>query len=234
MSHRNQGRKSSDWICSMAQVFHPSANSFAKASIAVAVLGIVGLIFVASAVDRSSFVTHVFQPIPQPIPFSHQHHSGELGIDCRFCHTTAETSAFAGIPSTETCMTCHSQIWKDSPMLAQLRDSYASGRAIAWNRVHNVPDYSYFQHDIHINKGVACETCHGRVDKMPLTWKVNSLHMEWCLDCHREPERYIRPKEHVFEMGYVPATHQAALGKKLVADYHVASQRITDCVTCHR
>ena len=218
----------------MAQVFHPSTNSFAKASMVFGVLGVVALIFAASAVDRSPYVTHVSVPVPQPVPFSHKHHAGELGIDCRYCHTSVETSAFAGIPAMETCMTCHSQIWRDSPMLAPVRDNYAAGRAVAWTRVHNLPDYAYFQHDIHINKGIGCETCHGRVDQMPLTWKVNTLHMEWCLECHREPERFIRPREHVFEMGYQAPADQLAQGRKLLNEYHVAGPRITDCVTCHR
>jgi hypothetical protein len=218
----------------MAQLFHPSANSFAKASVVAAGLGIVALIFAASAVDRSPYVTRVTVPIPQPIPFSHQHHVAGLGIDCRYCHASVETSAFAGIPAAETCMTCHSQIWRDAPILAPLRDSYARGRSVAWTRVHNLPSYAYFQHDIHVSKGIGCESCHGRVDEMPLTWKASTLHMEWCLNCHREPERYIRPAEQAFTMGYKPAGDQKDSGAELVAKYHVEKNRITDCVTCHR
>jgi len=218
----------------MAQVFHPSSNSIAKASLLCGVLGVAALIFGATAVDRSPYVTRVATPVQQPIPFSHKHHVGELGIDCRYCHVSVEHSAFAGIPEMETCMTCHSQIWRDSPMLAPLRDNYAAGRSVEWTRVHNLPDYAYFQHDIHIHKGIACETCHGRVDEMPLTWQTNTLHMDWCLECHREPERFIRPRERVFEMGYQAHGDTLERGRKLVKDYHVADVRLTDCVTCHR
>ena len=218
----------------MTQVFHPSANSLARASIAIGALLAVAMVFAATFVDRSPYVTQVSVAVPQPVPFSHKHHVGELGIDCRYCHTSVETSAFAGIPAMETCMTCHSQIWRDSATLAPVRDNYAQDRAVAWQRVHDIPDYAYFEHDIHIKKGIGCETCHGRIDEMPLTWKVNTLHMDWCLDCHREPEKFIRPREDVFEMGYHAPADQLSKGKKLVEEYHVAGARITDCVTCHR
>ncbi len=218
----------------MSQVFHPSINSFAKASVVGAGLGVVFLILAATIVERSPYVTHLHDPIPQPIPFSHQHHAGGLGIDCRYCHSSVENSATAGIPALSVCMTCHSQIWRDSPTLAPVRDSYAGNLPVEWTRVHNLPDYAYFQHDIHVNKGIGCETCHGRVDQMPLTSKANTLHMEWCLECHREPERYLRPKEHVFEMGYKPTTQQQQLGADLMNKYSIDTHRIEDCVTCHR
>lgn len=210
------------------QLFHPSINSFAKVSIVAVALSALLLLSVATAVDRSPYVTRVNVPITQPVPFSHQHHVAGLGIDCRFCHSSVETSAFAGIPSVETCMTCHSQIWRDSPMLAPVRDSFATGTPIRWTRVHNLPDYAYFQHDIHIAKGVGCESCHGRVDEMPLTWKANTLHMDWCLECHRNPAPHIRPREQVFTMGYLPAAKQPDVHPQF------ETQRITDCWTCHR
>lgn len=218
----------------MAQVFHPSINTFAKASVVGVGLGVAFLIFAATAVERSSFVTRVNEPVSQPVPFSHQHHVGGLAIDCRYCHSSVENSAFAGMPSVETCMTCHSQIWRDSPMLAPVRESFATNRAIAWSRVHRIPDYAYFQHDIHVNKGVGCETCHGRVDRMPLMWKANTLHMDWCLECHREPERHLRPKEKVFEMGYQSPARQETASTQLLKERNIDTQRITDCVTCHR
>ncbi|HLX63172.1 MAG TPA: cytochrome c3 family protein [Planctomycetota bacterium] len=218
----------------MPQLFHPSINSFAKASAVGIVVGIAMLILAATSVDRSPYVTRIGEPLPQPVPFSHQHHAGALKIDCRYCHTSVETSSFAGLPSLETCMSCHSQIWRDSPMLSVVRESYSTGRALSWNRVHHLPDYAYFRHDIHLAKGVACENCHGRVDEMPLMWKANTLHMDWCLDCHRNSERYLRPKDRVFEMGYVPNEPQQTLGVKLLKENQVEPQRITDCVTCHR
>jgi hypothetical protein len=168
----------------------------------------------------------------QPIPFSHKHHVGGLGIDCRFCHTTVDSAAFAGIPSTKTCMNCHSQIWADSPTLQKVRESFRTGKPIEWIRVHDLPDFVYFDHSIHIKKGVACVTCHGRVDQMPLTWREKTLHMTWCLDCHRHPERYVRPREQVFSMDWQPSEDQISLGKKLVKKYNI--QKLTDCSICHR
>jgi cytochrome c peroxidase len=146
-----------------------------------------------------------------------------------------ETSSFAGIPPTKSCMNCHSQIWSDSPMLEPVRQSLASGRPIAWNRVHNLPDFVYFDHSIHVNKGVGCVTCHGRVDRMPLTWQHQSLLMEWCLECHRQPERYVRPRAEVFNMDWQPPADAVALGRKLVREYNILDSSIlTSCSTCHR
>lgn len=174
-------------------------------------------------------------PVEQPIPFSHAHHAGDDGIDCRYCHTSVEHSSFAGLPQTEICMTCHSQIFKDAPLLAPLRRSFETGQPLHWKRVHDLPDFVYFNHGIHVNKGIGCATCHGEVDRMPLMWRTQSLEMQWCLACHREPERYIRPREQVFNLHWRPGeTEQAALGSKLVKQYHVEKGRITDCSTCHR
>jgi hypothetical protein len=157
---------------------------------------------------------------------------GDVGLDCRYCHTSVETSGFANIPPTKTCMNCHSQIWSASPTLEPVRDSFRTDRSIAWTRVHDLPDFAYFNHSIHVNKGVGCETCHGRVDKMPLTWQKASLQMEWCLDCHRHPEQYVRPREEVFTMGYEPPVEQEELGRRLVKEYKI--QSLTSCSTCHR
>jgi hypothetical protein len=171
-------------------------------------------------------------PREQPVPFSHEHHVGGLGIDCRYCHTTVETSSFANIPATKTCMNCHSQMWASSPMLEPVRESYRSGRSIEWTRVNDLPEYVYFNHSIHIHKGVGCTTCHGRIDKMPLTWQGEPLTMEWCLNCHRHPERYLRPRDAVFSMDYRTPPNQIALGYRLMKAYRAES--LTSCSTCHR
>jgi hypothetical protein len=170
----------------------------------------------------------------QPVPFSHLHHVRQLGIECRYCHTSVEESSFAGIPPTETCMTCHSQVWTEAALLEPVRASFRTGEPLQWNRVNNVSDFVYFNHSIHVNKGIGCETCHGEVDRMPLTWKSKTLFMEWCLECHRQPEKFIRPAEKVFTMGYgLPANHDQ-LAQQLVADYGIEVGRLDDCSICHR
>jgi hypothetical protein len=216
----------------MPQIFSPAANSIARATIIGGVLLVTAAFTGLALVQRGSLVTGVGVVQAQPIMFSHKHHVADDGIDCRYCHTSVENAPFAGIPSTDVCMNCHRQVWNESPMLAPVRDSYRTGEPIVWNRVHDLPDFVYFDHSIHVAKGVGCETCHGRVDRMPLVWKVNTLQMEWCLGCHREPERFVRPREEVFTMGWQPPGDQLALGRRLVAAYHI--QRRTDCYTCHR
>ena len=219
----------------MPQVFHPSMNPFSKMSIFGAVFILAGITWVLTVLFRSPYATKENVFIEQPVPFSHEHHAGGLGIDCRYCHVSVEKSSFADIPPSETCMSCHSQIWSNSPVLEPVRQSYANDQPIAWTRVYDLPDYVYFNHEIHIAKGVGCETCHGRVDRMPLTYKVDTLYMEWCLECHRHPERYVRPRDKVFEMGWKPAGDQVALGKQLVKEYDIASpDRLDDCYICHR
>jgi len=219
----------------MPQIFHPSSNTVSKASIFGALFFLAGLGWVVFQLFRSPFVSRVNVPVEQPVPFSHEHHVSGLGIDCRYCHTSAENSSFAGIPPTHTCMTCHSQIWVDSPMLEPVRASFRTGEPIQWIRVHDLGDFVYFNHSIHVNKGVGCETCHGRVDQMPLTWKANTLYMEWCLQCHRNPEKYLRPTDQVFTMGYHPAEDQAVLGQQLATQYNIAPIAwMTDCSICHR
>ena len=157
-----------------------------------------------------------------------------LGLDCRYCHTTVEKGAFAGIPPTETCMTCHSQLYTEAPLLEPVRASYRDNTPIEWNRVHDLPDFVYFNHSIHLSKGIGCQTCHGQVDQMPLMWKVNSLNMEWCIECHKNPAQFIRPRDQVFNMNYQPPSDQESFGKQLVAEYEVETRQLTNCSICHR
>lgn len=218
----------------MAQIFHPSMRVISRASILVTLIILAVVAIVSAELYRSGYTTDVHVPREQPIPFSHEHHVNGLGIQCGYCHTTAERTSFAGIPHTHTCMTCHSQIWSTSPMLQPVRSSYQTQKPLEWVRVHDLPDFAYFNHSIHVNKGIACETCHGRVDLMPLTWRENTLHMSWCLDCHRAPEKYIRPKSEVYTMGYEPSEDQLIVGAKLVEEYSVKVKQLSDCSICHR
>jgi Cytochrome c7 and related cytochrome c/Class III cytochrome C family len=218
----------------MPQIFHPSTNTFSKLSIFGAVFFLAALLWVIAAISRSSYVTQTEVAREQPVPFSHKHHVSGLGIDCRYCHTSVEEVAFAGIPPTKTCMTCHSQIWSDSPMLEPVRESFRTDRSLEWIRVHDLPDFVYFNHSIHVKKGVGCVSCHGRVDQMPLVWKAHSLDMEWCLGCHRQPEQFVRPREYVLRMDWQPAGEQFALGETLVKEYHIDKSKLTNCSTCHR
>ncbi|MBM3734393.1 MAG: cytochrome c3 family protein [Acidobacteria bacterium] len=216
----------------MAQIFRPSANLLAKSSIVGGAILVAALGFGLDTLFRSPYNTNVRVARDQPVPFSHKHHVAGIGIDCRYCHTSVEKAAFAGIPPTETCMSCHSQIWSDAPMLEPVRESFRSGKPLQWTRVHDLPQFVYFNHSIHVTKGMGCAVCHGRVDQMPLMYQENTLFMEWCLDCHRQPEKYIRPKDKVFEMGYKPAEDQSVLGARLVQEYKV--RKLTDCAVCHR
>jgi len=216
----------------MSQIFHRSANTISRVSIFGAVFIAAGLIGLLTQVNRSPWVTRARVAREQPIQFSHERHVAGNGIDCRYCHTSVESSRFAGIPPTKTCMNCHSQIFSNSPFLEPVRASFATGRPLQWNRVHDLPDFVYFDHSIHVSKGVGCTTCHGQVDRMPLMWQEQSLQMEWCLDCHRNPEQYVRPKDAVFRVDYQPPSNQAELGAKLVAEYEI--QKLTSCSTCHR
>ena len=218
----------------MGQVFHPATNTLARATVFGGAAILAALVWFGALYAQSSFLTQAKAPIDQPVPFSHEHHVAGLGIDCRYCHTSVEQSSFAGMPPTETCMTCHSQVWNDAPMLAPVRDSLQTNTPIEWNRIYDLPHFVYFDHGIHVNKGVGCESCHGRVDQMPLTWKAQPLTMSWCLTCHREPERFLRPRDQVFTMGYQPQGDQFAIGRRLKQEYHVDQDRLTNCSTCHR
>jgi hypothetical protein len=196
------------------------------------------LLFAGAAIAlarwRMSPAFGVREPVAQPIPFSHKHHAGDAGIDCRYCHTSVETSSFAGMPSTTTCLSCHSQLFVDSPLLAPLHESLRRQRPIAWTRVHDLPDFVYFEHDIHVNKGVACIECHGQVDQMPLTWRSASLQMQWCLACHRTAPQHVRPLDQVLSMApQRPLT--AAEVSQLARLYRLRDAgALTNCSTCHR
>src|SRR5246127_3837321 len=216
----------------MSQIFPRSANTISRVTIIGAVILVNLLLGLVYALGTSSWVTRQNVAREQPIQFSHERHVAGNGIDCRYCHTSVEQSRFAGIPPTKTCMNCHAEIFSSSPFLAPVRDSFTSGRPIEWTRVHDLPDFVYFNHSIHVAKGVGCTTCHGQVDRMPLMWQEQSLQMEWCVDCHRNPERYVRPREQVFSVDYQPPSNQAELGTRLVAKYHI--QKLTSCSTCHR
>lgn len=219
----------------MAQIFHRSTNTLSRFSIFGALFLVLGLLWVLAGINRSSYVTEQDVAREQPVPFSHDHHVGGLGIDCRYCHTSVEVSSFAGIPATAVCMNCHSQIWSTSEVLKPVRDSFESGRPLRWTRVHNLADFAYFDHSIHVRKGVGCATCHGRVDQMPLMRQAASLQMEWCLECHRDPARYLRPREEIYNMSWQPDGDQLAVGRRLMKQYNVASPAVlTSCSTCHR
>ena len=216
----------------MPQIFHRSANTLSKLSLAGLLIVVGSLIFTAILVARSNYVTRAHEYVEQPVQFSHRHHVKDDGIDCRYCHTSVETSPFAGIPPTKTCMNCHSQIWSQAPILEPIRASYREDKPMRWVRVHDLPDFVYFNHSIHVKKGMGCETCHGRIDEMPLTLQENTLQMEWCINCHRNPEKYVRPRAEIYTMGYKPPVPQSVMGMQLVKEYGIRGN--TSCSTCHR
>ncbi len=232
----------------MAQIFHRSANTLARLSIIAVVVIVSVVLWAGLEIQRSPYATWQNMAQAQPVPFSHQHHNAGDGIDCRYCHTSVDKSSFAGIPPTKTCMNCHAQIWTNAAYLEPVRESFRSGRSLEWTRVNQLPDFVYFNHSIHVNKGVGCNTCHGPIDKMPLTYQYASLQMEFCLECHRAPEKYLRPREQVFNMRYeepsmgepvvvngTAYSDQEALGNALKEQYKVRSvSDITSCNTCHR
>jgi len=255
----------------MPQLFRPVANTLARASLVALVTVPIGAMFAGSALSRSSANTKVGIALEQPVPFSHQHHAMELGIDCRFCHTSVEKGPTAGIPSSDTCMMCHSQIWTDSPLLEPVRQSYATGRPIRWDttgdvgwtKIAKVPEFVYFNHSIHVNRGISCNYCHGPIQTMPLTYKGKPFFMQWCLNCHRNPEKFLytdpqfpqlsgreqvlhlyykiqaggllSPREQALSNGtdYTPTPTELAEGRKLVAKYHIHKSSLEDCSICH-
>ena len=216
----------------MKQLFSPRANTVARVSLVAGVAAASLAIAAAAGLYRSPLSTGAGMAITQPVPFSHKHHVTGLGIDCRYCHGSVETSSFAGLPPTATCMNCHQQLWTRADLLEPVRASWRSGQPIHWKRVYRLPDFVYFDHSIHVAKGFGCSTCHGRIDRMPLTAKAQPLYMKWCLDCHRHPEKYVRPKKEVFDMTWQPPADQQQRGRELVAEYHIES--LTNCTTCHR
>jgi hypothetical protein len=248
----------------MAQLFKPSANHLAKLSLIIGGLLPLGIFYAGSTASRSSANTKVKVPIDQPVPFSHKHHAYELGIDCRYCHTSAEDSAVAGVPPTETCMSCHSQIWTNSPLLEPVRESYAKDQPIRWNKVNKVPEFVYFDHSIHVQRGVSCNQCHGAVTEMNITWKGKPFFMSWCLECHREPEKFLRvapssegltPRQQVFELyrryqrgdklqpwehdlirgqDYSPGSKELEQSRQLVKERGINVKQLEDCWICHR
>src|SRR5215203_3179235 len=216
----------------MSQIFNRHSNIYSRLSI-LAVVGFVAALGGAVAlINVSGYNTNQDEYVDQPIQFSHAHHVGGEGFDCRYCHTSVEESAFANIPPTKTCMNCHSQIWANAPILEPVRASFRDNKPLHWNRVHDLPDFVYFNHSIHVKKGMGCETCHGRVDQMPLMLQQNSLQMEWCINCHRNPENYVRPRSEITTMGYRPPVPQSVIGPQLVKEYGINS--LTSCSTCHR
>jgi len=217
----------------MPQLFHPSTNVLSKLSIVSMALG-VPVIGALAYFTNMSYATQLRVPREQPVEFSHKHHVGDDGIDCRYCHTSVDKAASAGMPSTHTCMTCHSQIWNDSPLLEPVRESFRTGKPLPWTRVHDLPDFAQFNHSIHVKKGVGCVSCHGRVDEMPMMWKEKPLTMEWCISCHRNPEKHLRPRERVYDMAWDPHKNQKDVGAKLLKEYHILSKfQLTNCSTCH-
>jgi hypothetical protein len=240
------------------QIFHRSSNTIARVSIVGggALLAFLGWVFFTLMAD-SGYATGQYVVKHQPVPFSHEHHVRGLGIDCRYCHTSVERSAFAGLPPTETCMNCHRQIWTNAELLEPIRASYRDNVPVQWTRVHDLPDFVYFNHSVHIAKGIGCESCHGKVNRMPLMLQNASLQMQWCLDCHRNPAKNVRPREEVFNLDWDPtdrasfvkymqppagaasnphwepgAADVARLQAKLAKEYDLHS--LTSCSTCHR
>jgi hypothetical protein len=217
----------------MTQIFSPAADTWLRLFVVAAVAIVCGGTAAVIAFARSDYYTGArIHPPPQPVPFSHKHHVGGLGIDCRYCHSSVAEGPRAGLPPTHTCMTCHSQIWTNAAMLAPVRRSLAENTSLRWHRVARLPQYVYFRHDIHIAKGVGCETCHGRVDRMPLMVEAMPFTMDFCLDCHRDPAPRLRPREHITEMGW--STGDRALGQDLLKQYGIRLGEITYCYVCHR
>jgi hypothetical protein len=218
----------------MAQLFRPGANPVAGVIMASIVVAPILAVLLTFALWESPYATYQYITRNQPVPFSHEHHVGRLGIDCRYCHTGVEQAAFAGLPSTHTCMTCHSQIWNTAAVLQPVRESLAQRQPLHWIRVNRVPDFVYFDHSIHVAKGIGCTTCHGAIGAMPLTYRAEPLTMGWCLTCHRHPEQFVRPLSEVFNPDWTPPPDQDRLGPKLVRQYLVKTEGLTDCSRCHR
>ena len=218
----------------MAQVFDRSSNALARASLVLTGLIVIALGVALDQLQRSPWVTRQGQRPDQPVPFSHKHHVEGLGLQCQYCHVSVEKSSYAGIPPTKTCMNCHSQIWTNAQLLEPVRDSWATGKSINWIRVHDLPDYVYFNHEIHVNKGIGCASCHGRVDEMPLMYAENTLQMEWCLNCHRNPAKNLRPTSEIYNMAWGGPSEVKPVWCAVTKDTirtGVATAQGVDCVT---
>ena len=217
------------------QLFTPTHNTLSRLTMLLIVAGAAGFLGFLDILHRSPYVRYTKIRREQPVPFSHKHHSN-LGIDCRYCHTSVEKSSFANVPPTQTCMNCHNIMWKESDMLEPVRESWASGESLEWTRVHDLPDFVYFNHSAHVNNGIGCSSCHGRVDKMPLTWREKPLYMKWCLECHRNPSQFVRPEDKIYDMAFDPTTQPQEVRDDLVAEYQIrtANHRLTNCAICHR
>ncbi len=233
----------------MPQVFPKGMNVLARVTLLGLPLLLSGGGIAGAAFYRSDYTTGTREVVEQPVPFSHKHHVSELGIDCRYCHTAYEKSASAGFPPTKTCMNCHQQMWTSANVLEPVRESYAKdkekGKPIAWTKIHNVPHYTYFNHSIHVAKGVGCVSCHGQVDQMNLLHQSKTLLMEWCLDCHRAPEKHLRPTDEITNMLFVPGMvkneatgqphTQKSLGAELKTKHGIREASVlTNCSICHR
>lgn len=218
----------------MPQLFPPFSNLLARCTVAGLIALGIASIGGGYLLQAGPYYTYQDQVIEQPVPFSHQHHVGGLGIDCRNCHTSVEEGRYAGMPPTSTCMSCHSQLWTNADALQPVRDSWETNEPIAWNRVHDLPDYAYFDHSIHIAKGVGCNTCHGRIDEMPLVRKDQPLTMGWCLDCHRNPSEHQRPQDKIYDLHYQPPGGEK--GRELSKSYGTLDRvaQLQNCSTCHR
>jgi hypothetical protein len=216
----------------MSSVFPPWSNTAIRIAIVVVLLGGAGSIVGPMIFVRTPWRRGQFESVDQPVAFDHRHHVRDDGIDCAYCHSSAWRTSTAGIPSTDLCMGCHSQVWNQSPMLEPVRRSYFSGKPIPWNRVHRLPDFVFFNHSIHVNKGVGCVTCHGRVDEMPAVYQTVSLTMSWCLTCHRAPEGNLRPRAEITNMAWDPGRERGPIGRQVAAELAVRS--VTNCTACHR
>jgi cytochrome c7-like protein len=218
----------------MPLLFRPAADTIAR----IVFITILVLPFMAMAagfaIMQSEYITGQSITLEQPVPFSHLHHAGQLGIDCRYCHTSVEKAAFAGIPPTHTCMTCHSQLFTNAEMLAPVRQSLIENKPIHWNRVNRLPAYVYFDHSVHVTNGIGCSTCHGQIDAMPLIRQTAPLTMHWCLSCHRDPQSYLRPPDQIFNMSWKSPEDQTEQARKLLVEYHIETKHLSDCSRCHR